>query len=443
MNSLAKLNLKNGTNGILTNMDCTGNSVSLTCIQVDNAAAAMAALGWAEDTWSVYNALCTQPVAGFTTNAPVCFGSAITFTNTSLSSTQWFWDFGDFVTSTLQNPTYTYSSLADFTVTMVAQNCYGKDTILDTISQGKAVYGNASYTLGPITGGTAVLMPYQSYYTSFDTCQVVSVDAVGDYFFGNVLEGDYLIKIFPDTILNPTLISTYFLDGWAWDSATVLTHGCTADDVANVTMVEESGFGVGIGLVHGTIVEGIGFGRAQGDPVHGVDVKLGVTGTSQIVAQTTTDPFGEYSFPNLGFGNYTIYVDIPGLERDSIYDVVIDAFNNQFPNLDYLVDSVAIYVLPNIGIEEVDAADPNFNIYPNPMSENASIEYTIYADANIKLDIYNIFGMKVTNLFTGHQNQGEYVVNFNATGGKFKSGIYFIALSGDGKTKIKRIVIME
>lgn len=440
-NNLTKLNLKNGTNPILTTMNCTGNAIGLTCIQVDNAAASMAAPGWAEDTWSVYSVLCTQPVAGFTTNAPVCYGSAITFTNTSANSNQWYWDFGDFGTpSTLQNPTYTYGSIGNYMVMLVAQNCYGKDTILDTVIQGKSIYGTASYTLGPITGGTAVLMPYLSYYTAFDTCQTAPVNAVGNYFFQNVLEGDYVIKIFPDTILNPTLLNTYFLDGWAWDSATVLTHGCTADDVANVTMVETLA-GTGPGVLHGIVQEGIGFGRANGDPVHGVDVKLGITGMNQIVAQTTTNLLGEYTFNGLAYGNYSIYVDIPGLERDSVYDVTLSLGTDSLMSLNYLVDSVAIYVLPNIGIEEVDAADPNFKIYPNPVSENANIAYTIYSDANIKLDIYNIFGMKVTNLFTGHQNSGDYVFNFNTATNRLTSGIYFIALSGDGKTKVKRIVV--
>lgn len=441
-NNLTKLNLKNGFNPILTSMNCTGNAIGLSCIQADNAAAATAAPGWNEDTWSVYSSLCTQPLADFVSNAPVCYGSPITFTNTSANSTQWYWDFGDFGTpSTAQNPTYIYGSLGDFSVMLVAQNCYGKDTIIDTIVQGKAIYGNASYTLGNITGGTAVLMPYQSYYTSFDTCQVVPVDLVGDYYFGNVLEGDYLIKIFPDTILNPTLITTYYQNHWAWDSATVLTHTCTADNVSNITMVELTSSGGGIGLAHGTVVEGIGFGRAQGDPVHGVDIKLGITGSNMIVAKTTTDALGEYTFNNLAFGNYTIYVDIPGLERDSVYNIVIDAVNNQFPDLNYLVDSVAIYVLPNIGIEEVDAADPNFKVYPNPVNENGSIAYTIYSDANIKLDVYNVYGMMVSNLFTGHQNKGEYIINFNTQSNQLDSGIYFITLSGDGKTKVKRVVV--
>jgi PKD repeat protein len=443
MNNLTKLNLKSGNNIALTSMTCTGNAIGLTCIQVDNAAAAMSAPGWNEDTWSVYNALCTQPVAGFTTNAPVCYNSSVVFTNTSLNSTQWFWDFGDTGISTNQNPGYIYGSIGDYAVTLVAQNCYGKDTIVDTVVQGTAIYGTASYTLGPITGGTAVLMPYQSYYVAFDTCQTATVDAAGNYFFNNALDGDYVIKIFPDTLLNPTLISTYYLDAWAWDSATVLTHGCVADDVANITMVEMIGVGGGIGLAQGIVQQGIGFGRANGDPVHGVDVKLGITGTDQIVDQTTTDVLGQYTFSNLIFGNYSIYVDIPGLERDSVYDIVIDAVNNQFPNLNYLVDSVAIFVLPNIGIEEIDATDPSFKIYPNPVKENATINYSIHSNADVKLDIYNISGTKVMSVVNMNQSPGDYTINFNPTTNKLKSGIYFMALSGDGKTKVKRIVITE
>ncbi|MCD6367374.1 MAG: PKD domain-containing protein, partial [Bacteroidales bacterium] len=45
----------------------------------------------------------------------------------------WHWDFGDGNTSILQNPSHTYATLGAYTVTEIASNAYGVDTMVQTI----------------------------------------------------------------------------------------------------------------------------------------------------------------------------------------------------------------------------------------------------------------------------------------------------------------------
>ncbi len=63
---------------------------------------------------------------------PVCGSTSVIFTDTSSGSiTWWLWDFGDgSPTSSLQNPTHTYSSPGNYSVTLVAGNFIYSDTII-------------------------------------------------------------------------------------------------------------------------------------------------------------------------------------------------------------------------------------------------------------------------------------------------------------------------
>lgn len=67
-----------------------------------------------------------EPVSSFTVGTPRQPNVAIQFTDTSTNSpTSWAWDFGDGTTSTLQNPSKTYTTEGNYTVTMTATNSTG------------------------------------------------------------------------------------------------------------------------------------------------------------------------------------------------------------------------------------------------------------------------------------------------------------------------------
>lgn len=59
-------------------------------------------------------------------------GNTVTFTNTSTNATSYSWDFGDFSSSSIQNPTHVYADFNTYTVTLVATNgnCSNTTTFL-------------------------------------------------------------------------------------------------------------------------------------------------------------------------------------------------------------------------------------------------------------------------------------------------------------------------
>lgn len=60
------------------------------------------------------------PTASFTSAAYACLGTGMSFTNTSVGATSYFWDFGDGNTSPMADPVHTYAGAGTYTVTLTA-----------------------------------------------------------------------------------------------------------------------------------------------------------------------------------------------------------------------------------------------------------------------------------------------------------------------------------
>jgi len=75
-------------------------------------------------------ATATPPTANFSSNSTFTCSGIVDFTDLSVNNpTSWLWDFGDGDTSTAQNPSHTYLTSNTFTVTLIACNAYGCDTL--------------------------------------------------------------------------------------------------------------------------------------------------------------------------------------------------------------------------------------------------------------------------------------------------------------------------
>lgn len=70
------------------------------------------------------------PVAAFSASTGSTCDGAVQFTDLSAHHPgEWFWDFGDAGTDTVQNPLHVYTSDGTFTPSLIVTNAYGSDTI--------------------------------------------------------------------------------------------------------------------------------------------------------------------------------------------------------------------------------------------------------------------------------------------------------------------------
>jgi len=75
--------------------------------------------------------------------------------------------------------------------------------------------------------------------------------------------------------------------------------------------------------------------------------------------------------------------------------------------------------------------------YPNPFNPTTKINFSLPSAADVKLEIYNIMGQKVTTLIDGKREAGEHVVQWD--GSDVASGIYFYRLETSGFTDTKKL----
>ncbi|MFL5764518.1 MAG: T9SS type A sorting domain-containing protein [Bacteroidia bacterium] len=380
----------------------------------------------------------------------MCFADSVILSATPAGGTPSYtynWNNGS-VNIPGQNITVSPTTSAAYTLTVTdSYGCTGTDYTNVVVNPSTNLTGHVSYSGGAVTTGNVVAFHYIPTYTKFDSIQVTTLNASGDYTFTALDSRNYLIKVFPDTLVYPTLNSTYYGNVFNWDSATVYSHGCTAIDTANITMVEETGFaGGGIGFLRGRITEDVGFGRAPGDPIPGLDVKLGKNPGGAMVTSGTTNSGGYYTFTNVDFNaageNYVVYVDIPGLGTDSSYTFTVDATTPQYLYLDYVVDSTTIHFVPNagVGISNPSVAIANkFNVYPNPFRTESTVEYSTPENAEVALEVYNVLGDKIYTIANEIQNEGNH--KYQVSG--LDSGVYFVKLSVNGNSTTQRIVVMD
>jgi hypothetical protein len=101
--------------------------------------------------------------------------------------------------------------------------------------------------------------------------------------------------------------------------------------------------------------------------------------------------------------------------------------------------------------EAGDNIQPNdfslFQNYPNPFNPSTKIEYTLPAESNVKISVFNILGEKVAELINTQMSAGVHTINFNA--GSLASGIYIYRieariLTGKGHfIDVKKMMLLK
>jgi len=116
-----------------------------------------------------------------------------------------------------------------------------------------------------------------------------------------------------------------------------------------------------------------------------------------------------------------------------------DPWNTPFASSGFDLDAVG--VIHEVPLSSTDFSEllPVINVYPNPVSSSAVIQFFFEESSVVKIYLYDISGRSVMKLVDEYQYSGNHSVDLDCTG--INDGIYFIHATTGNVTLIEKIMI--
>src|SRR5688500_5388144 len=94
----------------------------------------------------------------------------------------------------------------------------------------------------------------------------------------------------------------------------------------------------------------------------------------------------------------------------------------------------------NVGIDESNFMPVEFGVFQNPLTNQATINYTLPIAQNITLTLKDVLGKQLAILDYGNKAEGNHTVQLGESNIPAK-GIYFVCLSNGVSTFTQKIVV--
>ena len=119
------------------------------------------------------------------------------------------------------------------------------------------------------------------------------------------------------------------------------------------------------------------------------------------------------------------------------YGVSLTSYNSGGSNT--ITKNNYITITLNNGIQEY-SINNNAKIYPNPIIETFTLEFTLFETSVLEINIFDVSGKIVKTLYEGKGNQGENIFSFNKA--NLSTGTYFLSIKSNSKIiKNEKIII--
>lgn len=79
--------------------------------------------------------------------------------------------------------------------------------------------------------------------------------------------------------------------------------------------------------------------------------------------------------------------------------------------------------------------------YPNPFNPSTTIHYEVPTASEVRIEVYDLLGKRVSVLVNEQKTVGKYTIQFNASG--LSSGMYFYRMIAGGKVFVKKMMLIK
>ena len=311
----------------------------------------------------------------------------------------------------------------------------GSNCIIATMAMPNVMTGHITdHTASPVTSGFVKLYKLNGNLAAF-MVDSVAIQTDGSYTMMNVPNSDFILYAEAASQEYPDYIGTYSGNAPFWTAATMLnfTTSMQSDYDIKLIMIPAK---TGSGQITGTVIYDNSFGRKSnimtGSPLISVPVilvnKNAAPGTDSIVAMVKTNNLGEYIFPNFPVGNYTIRIEIPGLDMIERHEVELTAAKPEAEKMNYRVTSTGILIdySGTTGIKKGE--NTGISIYPNPAK---SIVFVSGITQNSVVSIFDSNGRMLMN-----KRISDNQVDIS----ELAKGIYTLKVTDNKGVSVKKLV---
>ncbi len=240
-------------------------------------------------------------------------------------------------------------------------------------SQSKAkLTGFARYSKGFVKENEANVVLYDAASPHNNAVAEMRIGPDGSFSFTNIPEGQYILHVKLDNHDKKSyfgVMSSYYGRAWNWKGAQPINLTCEDSINIIVDMFENPAARKGNGKAGGEVNHEETTKKIAPPPVVNATVML-IDGLSGLpLNNIVTDENGKYLFSEVIIGEYSLYVDIPGISQKSTHHFSITESELEKMNLDFVVDAVwdmDINSIVNTTHPGINTILSSINLFPNP-----------------------------------------------------------------------------
>lgn len=164
-----------------------------------------------------------------------------------------------------------------------------------------------------------------------------------------------------------------------------------------------------------------------------------VSGSSLITAGLAPNGFVPGSSDDWKLGTVDLNV-IPTNQQGNVR-IMFEWISGGPSGNNFFLDEVNIRSRNNlVGMEEEVYENNTFSVFPNPVSETSKILFNVQGNSDVVVDVLDMAGRKVLDIYSGNMNAGEYTLDLQHS--RFSaSGMYMVRLTTNGKSAYQKIIV--
>jgi PKD repeat protein len=356
----------------------------------------------------------------------------------------WQWNFGDGQSSNLPSPSHEYSEPDVYRVTLdvMIVNSLVNDTIKSSIEKFINVRYKDYYHMGghvftgsfPIDTGIVYLYKVnESDIEPVDTAMFN--DSLGYYLFFQLIDGEYFVKADVPSTSSAYMyyFPTYYSNEIYWTEADTIFHDNTNFEY-DIHMVQVFQSTNGPGEISGSI---------SFDPSEDKDFSPACN-AGILLLDEFSDPItvvysnenGEFNFNDLELTSFKVFAEVTGKYTEAIN--VILSEENPVNDIEIIISLNTVNGNVNVnGISDLEWAAGFGEVYPNPVSEKASIQINLSETTDIEIGVYNNLGQLIKQTIkTAFAGENKISIDMTSQ----YPGIYFLRISKGEHNTIKKFV---